>query len=103
MTLVKVNLTMIQEDKPFRGFISTWTTIYRFDKHDAKHIISEFKKIPILLNIQYVKRKYRSSNHVSVSFKNEEDEAAFILLTSGSVQPYVEIEVDDSVHCFWPY
>ena len=53
-----------------------------------------------MVNIQYVKVKYRTANYITVSFKTEEDEAAFLLLTSAG-HAGVEIEVDDSWYGWW--
>ena len=100
MTVMKVEVKFNQRKKPFKGFISTWETHRQFDKQSFKNVLAEFKKVPILLNIQYIKVKYRTANAISVSFKTEEDEAAFLLLTSAG-HSGVEIEVDDEWYSYW--
>lgn len=84
-----------REATAFKGFISTWMTWGHYDKGSAKQIINQLKNNPLLTNIQYVKRKYSAYNGISVSFKTEADEAAFLLLTSGgnegiSVEYYIK-------------
>ena len=72
--------------KPYKGFTATWQTIEGCTHAEAKEIINEFKKIPIITNVQYIKRKYRTWNNIAVSFKSEEDEAAFLLLSNGGIK-----------------
>jgi len=100
MAVTKAYITFRKRDIPFKGYISTWQTHRQFDKQNFKKILAEFKKIPILLNIQYIKIKYRSCNQISVSFSNEADEAAFILLTSNGADG-VQIDVDDDWFDWW--
>ena len=73
-------------DKPFKSFVATYETTRAFGMREFKYIVEQLKDIPILTNIQYVKRKYHRSNFIAVSFKTDADEAAFILLTSGGIK-----------------
>jgi len=97
--LIKAKIHFRKRDEPFKGFISTWITHRTFTHKVFEKVLIELKKTPILLNIQYIKIKYRRDNPVSVSFKTEEDEAAFMLLISGG--DGLEIDVDDEWYNNW--
>jgi hypothetical protein len=73
-------------DKPFKSFVATYTTRRVFDMREFKQIVEQFKEMPILTNIQYVKRKYHRRNYIAVSFKTDGDEAVFMLLASGGIK-----------------
>jgi len=85
MNIVTHTINFSERHKPFKGFISTWETDGGYNHTSAVNMIAEFKKIPILMNIQYMKRKYSHYNKITVSFKTEEDNAAFMLLSSGGI------------------
>ena len=89
----KRSISFYKRAKPFKGFISTWLSYAVFTRSESRQIFTQFKNMPILTNMQYIKVKYRNYNCLSVSFDNEADEAAFLLLISGGEEG-IEIEYD---------